>query len=191
VWGSPANRQPPTVNRQPPTANPPKTLGVERGGEEQERGGGFHASQRRCAPGVAASAERRIYARREMRPICSSIRAMTENKQTVERYMEGFRRGDHESILSCLTEDVVWILPGAFELRGKTEFDGEIENEAFTGHPEITVTRMTEEDGVVVAEGTVRAQRKDGASLLLAMCDVFEMEGGKIRKLTSYLAELK
>ena len=29
---------------------------------------------------------------------------MTENKKTVEKYMEGFRRSDHQIILNCLTE---------------------------------------------------------------------------------------
>lgn len=112
---------------------------------------------------------------------------MTENKQTVDRYMDGFRRGDHARILACLTDDVEWLLPGAFHLHGKEQFDKEIENDAFTGHPEITVTRMTEENDVVVAEGTVLARRKDGVVLTLAMCDVFEMDGGLIRRLTSYL----
>jgi hypothetical protein len=42
----------------------------------------------------------------------------------------------------------------------------------------------------VVAEGTVRAQRKDGVRMTLAMCDVFEMERGLIRRLTSYLVDL-
>ena len=32
---------------------------------------------------------------------------MTENKQTVEKYIEGFRRSDHAMILDCLTDDVV------------------------------------------------------------------------------------
>ena len=67
----------------------------------------------------------------------------------------------------------------------------EIENDAFTGHPEITVDRMIEENDVVVAEGTVVARRKDGVVMNLAMCDVFEMRGGLIRKLTSYLAQTK
>ena len=31
---------------------------------------------------------------------------MTENKRTVEGYMDGFRKSDHEQILSCLTDDV-------------------------------------------------------------------------------------
>jgi ketosteroid isomerase-like protein len=114
---------------------------------------------------------------------------MTQNKGTVERYLDGFRRSDHSQILSCLTDDVEWEIPGAFHVQGKEEFDKQIENEGFVGSPAITVTRLTEGDDVVVAEGSVRTQRKDGTFLNLAMCDVFEMQGGKIRRLISYLME--
>jgi uncharacterized protein len=116
---------------------------------------------------------------------------MTANKRTVNRYMEGFGRSDHPLILSCLTDDVEWEIPGAFHLRGKEAFDKEIENEAFMGSPDITVTRMTEENDVVVAEGSVRTQRRVGALLSLRYCDVFVMEAGKIKQLVSYLMEVK
>ena len=116
---------------------------------------------------------------------------MSVNKQTVERYMDGFNTSDHEQILSCLTDDVEWEMPGAFRLVGKVAFDGEIENAAFVGRPAITVTRMVEDGDVVVAEGAVRAQRADGGVLNAVFCDVFEMEKGRIRKLISYLMELK
>ena len=112
---------------------------------------------------------------------------MSQNKETVDRYMDAFRRSDHAEILSCLTDDVEWLIPGAFRLRGKEAFDREIENDGFTGRPAITVTRMTEEDDVVVAEGSVRTQRKDGTILNLVFCDVIEMRGGKIQRLISYL----
>jgi uncharacterized protein len=116
---------------------------------------------------------------------------MTDNKRTVNRYMEGFRRSDHAQILSCLTEDVEWELPGLFHLRGKQAFDKEIENEAFVGRPDITITRLTEENDVVVAEGSVRTRRKGGEALMLRYCDVFVMQDGKIRQLISYLMEVK
>jgi len=114
---------------------------------------------------------------------------MTENKKMVDRYMEGFRRSDHEQILSCLTDDVEWEIPGAFHTRGKSAFAEHIEDEGFVGSPAIAVTRLTEDDDVVVAEGSVRTQRKDGTFLNLAFCDVFEMKGGRIRRLISYLME--
>jgi ketosteroid isomerase-like protein len=115
----------------------------------------------------------------------------TENKKTVERYMDGFRRGDHPQILSCLADDVEWDIPGMFRIRGKQEFDRRIEDPNFAGRPVISVTRLTEEDNVVVAEGAVRTERADGTLLNLVFCDVFEMEGGKIRRLISYLMETK
>jgi len=114
---------------------------------------------------------------------------MTENKKMVDRYMDGFRRSDHEQILSCLTDDVEWEIPGAFHTRGKAAFAEHIEDEGFVGSPAIAVTRLTEGDDVVVAEGSVRTQRKDGTFLNLAFCDVFEMKGGRIRRLISYLME--
>lgn len=117
---------------------------------------------------------------------------MSANKATVERYLEGFNRGDHAQILSCLTDDVVWDLPGAFHLVGKEAFDKEIENPAFTGLPTIAVTRLTEENDVVAAEGTVRCARRDGGTLNAAFCDVFVMtKDAKIRHLISYLNEVK
>jgi len=116
---------------------------------------------------------------------------MSENKYTVDKYMDGFRRSDHEQILSCLTDDVEWEIPSAFHVRGKEAFDKEIENEAFVGRPDITVTRLTEENDIVVAEGSVRAQKKDGQPLKLRFCDVFVMRTGKIKQLISYLIEVK
>ena len=121
----------------------------------------------------------------EARPV------MSENKKTVDRYMEGFRRSDHAMILSCLSDDIVWDMPGAFHLVGKAAFDREVENPAFKGKPTITVSRMVEEDDVVVAEGAVQARRSDGGLLDAVFCDVFVMGGGKIRRLVSYLMEVK
>jgi ketosteroid isomerase-like protein len=116
---------------------------------------------------------------------------MSENKKVVERYMDGFNKSDHEQILSCLTDDVEWILPGVFHPNGKEEFDKEIENPAFEGRPSIVVTRMVEENNIVIAEGTVRAKKKDAEYINLVFCDVFEMRDGLIKSLTSYLMEIK
>ena len=116
---------------------------------------------------------------------------MTENTATVEKYIDGFRKSDHALILSCLTDDVEWEMPGAFHLTGKEAFDREIENDAFVGRPTITITRLTEENDVVVAEGSVRVERRAGGFLDGVFCDVFEMQGGKVRRLITYFVEVK
>lgn len=115
---------------------------------------------------------------------------MTPNKETIERYIEGFRRTDHPMILSCLTDDVEWDIPGFFRITGKEAFDGQIENDAFVGKPTLEIQRLTEENDVVVAEGSVKSQKKDGSMLHAVFCDVFEMRDGKIMKLTSHLTVL-
>ena len=94
---------------------------------------------------------------------------MSAHQDVIERYIEGFRRGDHAQVLSCLADDIVWDLPGAYHLVGKEAFDKEIENPAFIGPPTIVVTRMTEENDVVAAEGTVSCARRDGEMLNAAL----------------------
>jgi ketosteroid isomerase-like protein len=115
---------------------------------------------------------------------------MSQNKQTIQKYMEGFAKSDHTEILSCLTDDVEWIIPGLLHISGKTAFEKEIENDAFVGRPEIKTLRLTEEHNVVAAEGSVRIARKEGGFQNAVFCDVFEMQDARIRRLTSYLIEV-
>lgn len=112
---------------------------------------------------------------------------MTKNKQIIEKYMDGFRASDHKKILSCLTDDIVWEMPGVYKHVGKEEFDKEIENENFVGSPTIQIRRLIEEDNVVIAEGAVQGKMKNGNTLDAVFCDVFVMENNKIKHLTSYL----
>ena len=111
------------------------------------------------------------------------------NVSTVEAYMDGFRRTDRALILSCLTDDVQWELPGIFSVRGKDAFATHIVDEGFAGKPQIAITRIFESGDIVVAEGTVVAGKTDGTQAHMVFCDLFEMRGGKISRLISYLME--
>ena len=116
---------------------------------------------------------------------------MTPNKRAVEGYLDGFRRSDRAQILSLLTDDVEWLIPGMFHVRGKDAFASHIVDDGFTGRPRITVTMMVEEGDVVVAEGSVSAPKDDGSFMDLVFCDVFELRAGQICRLVSYLMETK
>jgi len=115
---------------------------------------------------------------------------MTDNKKTVEIFMDGFNKSDHEQILSCLTDDIEWEMPGGFHLFGKESFDKEINNDAFVGKPVISIVRTIEEDDVVIAEGNVVVKKREGGYLNSVFCDVFIMSNGKIKRLTSYLVQV-
>lgn len=126
----------------------------------------------------------RGYSEAKMRAFISTW----ENRATVEAYLDGFRRMDREAILACLTEDVAWRVPGAFAIQGKAAFAKHIREEGFTGAPLIRVDRTVEQGDTLVVEGQVRAPKADGTFLDLAFCDVFDLQGGKIHTLVSYLA---
>jgi ketosteroid isomerase-like protein len=115
---------------------------------------------------------------------------MSPNKNTVEKYIDGFNKTDHAQILSCLTDDVEWLMPGAFHVAGRDAFDKEIENDATTGNPIVRITRLVEENDVVTAEGTVRVAWRAGGFLDAVFCDVFEMANAKIKRLTTYQVNL-
>jgi uncharacterized protein len=115
---------------------------------------------------------------------------MTENKRIVRKYMDGFIASDHLKILSCLTDDIIWDMPGYFHLTGKEAFDREIENDHFEGSPIIRIIRMVEENNVVVAEGSVQAKIRAGGMLDALFCDVFQMKNGLIKQLKTYQMNL-
>ena len=108
------------------------------------------------------------------------------NKKVVETYMEGFNTSDHAKILSCLSEDIIWDVQGAFHLQGKENFDKNIENDAFEGSPTITIIRLLEDGNIVVAEGTVTCKMKNGGLMDAVFCEIFHFENGKIKQLTTY-----
>lgn len=115
---------------------------------------------------------------------------MTAQQQIVDRYMDGFRRSDHESILGCLTDDVVWRIHGFRTTHGKAEFDDEIENPAFEGSPELAVERTIESGEVVVVTGTGVGRHREAGPFRFAYGDLFTFRDGLIAQVDSYVVPL-
>ncbi|MEV4411643.1 nuclear transport factor 2 family protein [Catellatospora sp. NPDC049609] len=115
---------------------------------------------------------------------------MSENKRTVERYLDGFRKNDHAQILSCLTDDIEWTVYGAFHLTGKQAYDEAIDGEGFIQPPTLDVVRMVEQDDVVMAELTGSATRVDGSVMRMSMAEVFVMRGGLIAERRAWVIPL-
>jgi ketosteroid isomerase-like protein len=116
---------------------------------------------------------------------------MSQNKQTVQTFLDAFSKSDIAVILSCLTDDIEWSIPGVTHVTGKPAFIEQIQPDSIIGNPTIEVSRMTEERNVVVAEGSIRLASKDGSFRNTLFCDVFVMQDTQIKHLTAYLMELK
>lgn len=106
---------------------------------------------------------------------------MSKNIETVNTYLDGFRKNDHAQILSCLTDDIEWTVFGAFHLIGKEAYDKAIDGApTFIDPPELEVVRMVEQGDVVMAELTGTAKRAAGGEMRMSMAEVFVMRDGKI-----------
>jgi uncharacterized protein len=107
-------------------------------------------------------------------------------KAIVEKYIDGFRRTDHAQILSCLTEDIVWVIHGYKTLAGKQAFDAEIENEGFEGSPTLHIDRLIEEGDTVVATGGGAVAEQGGERKEFAFSEVFTFAGDAVSRLETY-----
>ena len=116
---------------------------------------------------------------------------MTSHKTVVEAYIDGFRRTDHEAILACLAEDVVWVLHGYRTLRGKEAFDGEIENDAAVGSPRLNIVRLIEEGNIVVAVGNGEMTLKEAGRVAFVFTEVFTFTADRISRLETFHINLE
>jgi ketosteroid isomerase-like protein len=116
---------------------------------------------------------------------------MSRNTDTVHRYLDGFRKNDHEQILSCLTDDIVWTVFGAFQLSGKEAYDKAIDGAPeFIDPPDLTVVRLVEQGDVVMAELTGTAKRASGGEIRMSMAEVFIMRAGLIAERRAWVIPL-
>ena len=117
---------------------------------------------------------------------------MSKNIETVNAYLDGFRRNDHKQILSCLTDDIRWTVFGAFRLNGKEAYDKAIDGAPeFLDPPELEVVRMVEQGDVVMAELTGTARRAAGGEMRMSMAEVFVMRDGKIAERRAWVIPLQ
>ena len=115
----------------------------------------------------------------------------SQNIETVNTYLDGFRKNDHKQILSCLTDDIEWTVFGAFHLIGKVAYDQAIDGAPeFIDPPELEVVRMVEQGNVVMAELTGAARRAAGGEMRMSMAEVFVMRDGKIAERRAWVIEL-
>jgi ketosteroid isomerase-like protein len=117
---------------------------------------------------------------------------MSRNIDTVTAYLDGFRKNDHEQILSCLTDDITWTVFGAFRLTGKEAYDRAIDGAPeFIDPPRLEVVRMVEQGDVVMAELTGTAERAAGGEMRMSMAEVFVMRDGLIAERRAWVTVLR
>jgi ketosteroid isomerase-like protein len=119
---------------------------------------------------------------------------MSPNKKVVETYQESLGNLDWAVVGSCLTDDVERVewadgFPSSgVPVRGKAAVVKDMETPRKF---QIQATRMTEENNVVIAECIVRVPLEEGRIFVGQACSIYELENGKIKRMSSFVAENK
>lgn len=119
---------------------------------------------------------------------------MSENKKLVETYLSyRARRADRSKVEPLLADDVEWVewADGVPASGARTRGKAAVLQSLGDNDLHIEITRMTEENNVVVAEGIVRVPRKDGGDLTIQVCNIYEIENSKMKRMQSFLAMIK
>jgi ketosteroid isomerase-like protein len=111
----------------------------------------------------------------------------TKNKEVIRKLNKGFEQDEVDAILSCVSDDVHWYVPGAFTAHGKEEFRQQIHNENFVGTPTITIKNEVAEGDYVAVEGSVTSRFKDGNMFNAYFHNTYRLENEKVKEMTSYL----
>ncbi len=110
----------------------------------------------------------------------------TTRQRVVNSYVRAYSAGDYEAAAAIFTEDVRWIVVGAFDITGRDAYLANMTNEHVSGHPDICVTRYFEDGDAVVAEGTVRQSLASGDKIAVGFLDVFEFRSDLVCEKRSY-----
>ena len=108
-------------------------------------------------------------------------------QRVVDRYLDGFRAGDHQVILGCLADDVTWDIVGHATASGKAEFDALIDGPTGATLPRLTVEGQVDDGETIVVLGAGEFEDADGAHHAFRFADAFTFRDDLIAGLVSYV----
>jgi ketosteroid isomerase-like protein len=112
---------------------------------------------------------------------------MTQRKRVIEQWAECFGHQDWKGMLGLFTDDVErWEVGSPKRTHGKVEFENEVLPGPDVVRLEMKVDKLIEEGDIVVAEGLAQVFKRDGSTINVQFCDIFEFLGEKVRRITAY-----
>lgn len=119
---------------------------------------------------------------------------ITDNKQIVLDFYAAGARGDMETCLSLLADDITWTNIGTTKFSGTYTGKQALLEEllgplfgALKAGIASKIDRLTAEGDIVVAQTSGTAETLDGTAYNNTYCQVMRIEGGKIREVMEYM----
>ena len=118
---------------------------------------------------------------------------LAEHKQVVRAFFDAGNRGDLESGLGMMADDVSWTNIGSTRFSGRfvgkealiADLLGPLFDQLEAGI-ESTLESMIAESDWVVVQSRGKAETKDGRAYNNTYCHVFRIDDGKISEVTEY-----
>lgn len=108
-------------------------------------------------------------------------------KEIVQQINNGFAENNLEKVLSFCTDDFVWTMVGDTTVKGKDpirKWMASMNPEP----PQFTIQDVVAEGDVVMTRGDMTMkEKKDGAPLPYAFCDIYRFVGDKVGELTAFV----
>jgi uncharacterized protein len=118
--------------------------------------------------------------------------SVEQNKQIARNTWEAAVKGDADTAMANLSDEVSWMLPASVNpggpLKGKQAVAGFIKglSTAFPSGLKTEIRRVYGDGDTVVMELTNRGQTAKGRQYENEYCFVLEFEGGKVRRVREY-----
>lgn len=113
-----------------------------------------------------------------------------EPKALIEHIIGLFDNNDEQGLLNIVTDDFQWNMVGDITVKGKDQL-----KQMFAGAGDIKMLSASRDHLVVegntgVCDGLVQMQ-ENGNITEQFYCDIYELEGEKLKKMTTYMVKKK
>jgi ketosteroid isomerase-like protein len=108
------------------------------------------------------------------------------NKEIIQNVIDAFDSNDVDGILDLLTDDVEWHMLGDQVISGKDELKEYFSKNAGMKLLSSTKDHIIIEGDRAAVDGNVQCAGKNGETMDMYYCDVYELEKGKVKKIVSY-----
>ena len=112
------------------------------------------------------------------------------SKEIIQQILDLFDKNDTEGLINIVTDDFEWVMVGDMTIKSK-----EALKKMFAEMKDIEMTGCTKDHLVVeghigVCDGIVQMNEK-GVMVERYYCDIYELQGDKLKKMTSYIIRKK
>lgn len=116
---------------------------------------------------------------------------MKTTQAFLREFNDAFATNDQDFILDNLSNDIEWNMVGGAKMKGKDEVRKELQQMGGVKMLDMETLHIICEDHFAAVDGRMRMLDQSGAEKSYAYCDVYEFEGPRIKKMTSYVKEIE